>query len=115
MPRFKGDTSISSSRKRVRKKSQELLQTLTDGDTLRIDEIGESVLNEFRQMVRQMLMADVVQVVIIGILGHTAIEVRPREDILSQANKTSFIRERRELTIASCLFSIVFTAISARK
>ena len=33
-------------------------------------------------MIRKMLMADVVQVVIVGILSHPTVEVCPRQDIL---------------------------------
>lgn len=57
-------------------------------------------------------MADIMQIVIVRILRHTPVEVRSRQDVLFKS-----VRESEDLgfTIASCLFSIVFTAISARK
>ena len=54
---------------------------LTDSNTLGVDQVVEGGLDQFRKMVRQMLMADVVQVVVIGILGHPSVEVRPGQDI----------------------------------
>jgi len=61
-------------------------------------------------------MANVMEVVIIGVLRHAPVEVRPRQDILFENVELSeeMILSRKP-TMASCLFSIVFTAISARK
>ena len=47
------------------------------------NKVVKSRFNEFREMIRQMLVADVIEVVVVRVLGETAIEVRPREDILN--------------------------------
>ena len=66
---------------------------LTDSNTLGVDQVVESGLDQFRKMVRQMLMADVVQVVVVGVLGHPSVEVRPGQDILKDCQ-----HNRRRLT-----------------
>lgn len=67
-------------------------------------------------MLRQMLMADVVEVIVVWILGHPAVEVRPGENVLrTERSERERPQQQKRHTIASCLFSIVFTAISARK
>ena len=84
MPRFSGETSISSSGRRISISDDGPTgyEQLTDGDALRVDEIVERVFHQLREMVRQMLMADVVQVVVVRILSHSPIEVSPRQDVL---------------------------------
>jgi DNA-binding IscR family transcriptional regulator len=51
------------------------MHQLTDRNTFRIHEILQRVLDQFRQVIRQCLMADVVQIVIVGVLRHPAVKV----------------------------------------
>ena len=63
-----------------------------------------------------MTVADIVEVIVIGILGHSSVEVCPRENVLgSLSEQVQCGTIKTTPTIASCLFSMVFTAISARK
>jgi hypothetical protein len=87
---------------------------LTDCNTLGIDQVTQGSLDQLGKVIRQMLMTDVVEVVIIGVLSHPPVKVRPCQDIL-QKNQRIDKASRNGHTMASCLFSIVFTAISARK
>ena len=82
MPRLRGDTSISSSANAGQSIARNYKVRRTDGNTLRIDQIIQRILNEFRQVVREMLMANVMQVIIIRVLRHPPIEVRPRQNVL---------------------------------
>ena len=95
----------------------ECANDLTNRDTLRVYEIVKGVLNKLREVIREVLMADVVQVVIVRILCHATVEVRPGQDILRTKKGQSFPCRLLTIlrTIASCLFSIVLTAISAKK
>jgi len=47
------------------------------------NKVVKSRLNKFRKMVRQVLVADIVEVVVVRILGETAVEVGPRENVLN--------------------------------
>jgi hypothetical protein len=47
------------------------------------NKVVKSSFNEFRKVIRQVLVTDVVEVVVVRILSETAIEVRPGEDILN--------------------------------
>ena len=82
MPRLRGDTSISSSANADQSEARNYKVRRTDGNTLRIDQIIQRILNEFRQVVREVLMANVVQVIIIRVLRHPPIKVRPRQNVL---------------------------------
>jgi hypothetical protein len=53
----------------------------TNGDTFRIYEIVQRILNELRQVIRQVLMTDVVEIVVVWILRHTPVKVCPRQDV----------------------------------
>ena len=54
----------------------------TDCNTFRINEIAQRVFHKLRKMIREVLMTDIMQVIIIRILRHTSVEVRPCQDIL---------------------------------
>ena len=82
MPRLRGDTSISSSSNADKSEARNYKVRRTDGNTLRVDQIIQRILNEFRQVVREVLMANVVQVIIIRVLCHPSIEVGPRQNVL---------------------------------
>jgi len=83
MPRLRALTSISSSEINTSTTSHAKKDiTLTYSYTLAVNQIIQCILNHLGQVVRQMLMADIMQVVIVGVLGHTTIEVRPGQDIL---------------------------------
>jgi len=88
---------------------------LTDCNTLGINQVTQGSLDQVGKVIRQMLMTDVVEVVIIGVLSHPPVKVRPCQDILGGKISELTRRQGTEHTMASCLFSIVFTAISARK
>jgi hypothetical protein len=61
-------------------------------------------------------MTDTVEIVVVWILCHATIEVRPCQDILSIAWVSGCSQvEIKSHAIASCLFSMVFTTISERK
>lgn len=49
----------------------------TNCDALRIYQVAQSSLDQLGQVVRQMLMADIVKVVVIRILGHPPVEIGP--------------------------------------
>jgi hypothetical protein len=50
---------------------------LTDCNALGIDQVSQRSLNQLGKVIRQMLMTDVVEVVIIGVLSHPLVKVRP--------------------------------------
>ena len=54
----------------------------TNGYTLRVHEIIQRVLHELREMIRQVLVADATQVVVVRVLRHSSIEICPSKDVL---------------------------------
>jgi hypothetical protein len=63
-----------------------------------------------------MLVTGVVKIIIIGILKHPLVEKCPSKNILPFRKVSEYFHKwSLEHTIASCLFSMVFTAISAKK
>ena len=57
---------------------QKAINQLTDRDTFRVDEIVQSSFDQLRKMIRQMLMTDIVQIVVIRVLCHSTVKVCPR-------------------------------------
>ena len=53
----------------------------TDGNAFRANEVIERILDELRKMVGQMLVTDVAEVIVVRILRHTPVEVRPRQNV----------------------------------
>jgi hypothetical protein len=62
----------------------ETTKRLTDCNALGIDQVTQRSLNQLGKMIRQMLMTDVVEIVIIGVLSHPPVKVRPCQDILQK-------------------------------
>lgn len=76
MPRLSADTSISSSVKALSSQAHNhTLYRPTNRDAFRVHEILQRTLDQFRQMVGQCLVTDVVQVVVVWVLRHPAIKV----------------------------------------
>jgi hypothetical protein len=54
----------------------------TNCNTLGVDQVTQSVLHELRQVIRKVAVADVVKIVVVGVLSHPPVEVCPRQDVL---------------------------------
>ena len=59
-----------------------MCEALTNRDALGVDQIVQRVLHQLRKVVREVLVADVMQVVVVRVLGHSPVEVGPGEDVL---------------------------------
>ena len=78
MPKLSAETSISSSNHfRNIQQDKQAVNQLTDRDTFRVDEIVQSSFDQLRKVIRQMLVTNVMQVVVIRVLRHPAIKVCP--------------------------------------
>ena len=82
MPRFKAETSISSSGKTCEKENTGYTSKRTDRDALGVHKVTQGGFHKLREVVRQMLVANIVQIIVVGVLRHPPIEIRPRQDIL---------------------------------
>lgn len=83
MPRLSAETSISSSVKTLSSWiDSRTLYGPTNRNTFRVHEILQRIFNQFGQVVGQCLVTDIVQIVIVWILSHPAIKVRPCQNVL---------------------------------
>lgn len=56
--------------------------TLTNSNTFRINKVVQSIFNQLREMIRDVLVTGVVEIIVIGILKHPFVEKCPCQNIL---------------------------------